>query len=81
MRQTFELNCLTCVKEKTGSDNDNNEEIVTKKTALAHTYFLVGAFLEKRVECSHGVSSVFLYDTPEVTKIVLAVLQSFMVST
>ena len=40
--------------------------------------FLVGAFLEKRVDCSHGFSSVFFFDTPEVTKIVLPkVLQNF----
>ena len=40
--------------------------------------FLVGAFLEKRVYYSHGFSSVFFFDTPEVTKIVLpTVLQNF----
>ena len=39
--------------------------------------FLVGAFLEKRVDYSHGFSSVF-FDTPEMTKIVLPnALQNF----
>ena len=37
--------------------------------------FLVRAFLEKRVDYSHGFSSVFffkkIFNTPEVTKIVL----------
>ena len=41
--------------------------------------FLVGAFLEKRVDYSHGFSSVFIFDTPEVTKIVRQVVQNFMV--
>ena len=40
--------------------------------------FLVGAFLDKRVDYSHGFSSVFFFDTPEVTKIDLPkVLQNF----
>ena len=47
-------------------------------------HLLVGAFLEKRVDYSHGFSSVFFlkffFDTPEVTKIVLQVLQNFMMS-
>ena len=33
--------------------------------------FLVGAFLKKKVDYSHCFSSVFFFDTPEVTKIVL----------
>ena len=41
--------------------------------------FLVGAFLEKRVDYSHGFSSVF-FDTPEVTKVDLQVLQNLKVS-
>ena len=40
--------------------------------------FSVGAFLKKRVDYSHGFSSVFSFDTPEVIKIVLTkVLQNF----
>ena len=46
--------------------------------------FLVGAFLKKRVDYSHGFSSVFFkffFDTPEVTKIVLPkVLQNFQMT-
>ena len=43
--------------------------------------FLVGAFHEKRVNYSHGFPSVFFFDTPEVTKIVLPkILQNFKVS-
>ena len=34
-------------------------------------FFLVGAFLEKRVDYSHGFLSVFFFNTPGVTKIVL----------
>ena len=41
------------------------------------TCFLVGVLLEKRVDYRHGFSSVFFFDTPEVTKIVP---QNFMVS-
>ena len=33
--------------------------------------FLDDAYLEKRVDYCHGFSSVFFFDTPEVTKIVL----------
>ena len=47
---------------------------------LGKPHFLVGAFLEKRVDYIHGFSSVFFFDTPEVTEIVLQVLQNFMVS-
>ena len=53
----------------------------TEKCLKMRTYqnisFLVGAFLEKRVDYSHGFSSVFLRP-PELTKIVLPkVLQNF----
>ena len=42
------------------------------------TLFLVGTFLEKRVDYSHGFSSVFFLRPPELTKIVLPkVLQNF----
>ena len=51
-------------------------EILVFPTKGPHCKFLVGAFLEKRVDYSHGFSSVFFklkkkFDTPEVTKIVL----------
>ena len=39
--------------------------------------YLFGPFLKKRVDYSHGFLSVFFFDTPEVTKIVL---QNFKVS-
>ena len=57
-------------------------KLVAAFLATVMTHFLVGAFLEKRVDYSHGFSSVcFLknfFDTPEVTKIVLPkVLQNF----
>ena len=38
---------------------------------LSRTHFLVGAFLEKRVDYSHGFSSVLFLRPPELTKIVL----------
>ena len=42
------------------------------------TSFLVGAFLKKRVDYSHGFLSVFFLRPPELTKIVLPkVLQNF----
>ena len=45
--------------------------------AEAH-HFLVGTFLEKRVDYSHGFSSVLFCDTPEVTeKVLLKVQQNF----
>ena len=47
-------------------------------TTKAPLQFLVGAFLEKRVDYSHGFSSVFFFRPPELTKIVLPkVLQNF----
>ena len=48
--------------------------------ATYHVTFLVGTFLEKRVNYSHGFLSVFFFDTPEETKIVLQVLQNFLES-
>ena len=50
------------------------------RSRIKHTlpYFLVGAFLEKRVDYRHGFSSVFFLRPPELTKIVLPkVLQNF----
>ena len=60
-----------------GSEGSKNS--TTKKLRMQFIWFLVGAFLEKRVDYSHGFSSVFFFDTPEVTKIVQQVLQNFMV--
>ena len=50
----------------------------TTQNTLQQTFFLVGAFLKTRVDYSHGFSSVFHFDTPEITKVVLPkVLQNF----
>ena len=44
----------------------------------SNVHFFSRPFLGKRVHYSHGFSSVFFFDTPEVTKIVLPkVLQNF----
>ena len=49
------------------------ECLLKKITTLDRHRFLVGAFLKKRVDYSHGFSSVFFNDQnrPELTKIVL----------
>ena len=50
---------------------------ILKRPTITVTRCLVGSFLKKRVDYSHGFSSVFLRP-PEVTKIVLPkVLQNF----
>ena len=61
------------------SEEDSTAAGMTREAFLELTgWFLVGAFLEKRVDHSHGFSSVFFFDAPELTKIVLPkVLQNF----
>ena len=50
---------------------DSKILLIVFKTLRFLGAFLVGAFLQKRVDYSHSFSSVFFFDTAKVTKIVL----------
>ena len=68
---------ITTTPSNTIPLNSTIDEIVNLKISQfmgTDFHFLVGAFLEKRVDYSHGFLSVFFkffFDTPEVNKIVL----------
>ena len=72
---------FTCAKQSFAPNLETEVLKIYAIMYIAIILFLVGAFFEKRVDYSHGFSSVFFPDTPEVSKIVLRkVLQNFMVS-
>ena len=67
IRKLLRHSCITLVDKR-----------IPHKILVDRVSFLVGAFLEKRVDYSHGFSSVFFLRPPELTKIVLPkVLQNF----
>ena len=67
IRKLLRHSCITLV-----------DKSIPHKILVDRVSFLVGAFLEKRVDYSHGFSSVFFLRPPALTKIVLPkVLQNF----